>query len=319
MRKIIIIPLLMIILKRPPFNKYIGNTKSLSIKVNDRYYNLSYKLINDESNDIYILFNGITRGMYVWNNIINSLKDKGGSILVFDYFGRGLSDYIDIEYTEEFYTTTIKYMLAKILPNNTKNHKIHLIGYSLGCSIITALLYTNSILNLVSVTYISPTGFMKPPKWKSLLLSLPFRLLFNIMYISRDIKYIYGKQEDFNNRIDKLIWMDPNEQLNYKTQYSVDRNSKEQLKAVLLTAKEGWFINNEHKYRSILHNYNYVTFKVFYGIDDKVIVKEDIEKRMKHALSSYTNITYIKVTGTVNLPADHEMFISYSQYIINNL
>ena len=33
--------------------------------------------------------------MYVWNNIINNLKDKGASILVFDYFGRGLSDYID--------------------------------------------------------------------------------------------------------------------------------------------------------------------------------------------------------------------------------
>ena len=74
---------------------------------------------------------------------------------------------------------------------------------------------------------------------------------------------MYGKLEDFNNRIDKLTWMDSNEQLNYKTQYSLDINSKEQLKTIILTSKEGWFINNEHKYRSVLHNYNYVTLKFF--------------------------------------------------------
>ena len=310
MKKTIIISLLTRLFN---FNK----TKPLSIKVNDTFYTLSYKLIKNDSDDIYIIFNGITRGMYILNNIINKLSVKNSSILVFDYFGRGASDFVPVRHTEEFYTNTIKYMLDKILPSNKK---IHLMGYSLGCAVITALLYNNSIPNVVSVTYICPTGFMLPlTKWESRFIALPFSLLFNIIYVLRDSERVYGKQENFNNRIDKLVWMSPKEQLNYKTQYSIDRNSKKQLKSVLLTVKEKWFFNNEDKYKTVLQNYSDVTFKVFYGMDDKVIVKEDVEERMKSALSNFSNITYIKVIGTPELPADHEMIISYPGYIINNL
>ena len=116
-----------------------------------------YQLYEPENpnGEVIVLVHGFSTPSIVWKGIVPFLLNQGFRVLTYDHYGRGYSSRPKVDYTKEFYISTLNELLniLKI------NQKIHLIGYSMGGPIVGY--FANEYEDRVSsVNFIAPAGYM---------------------------------------------------------------------------------------------------------------------------------------------------------------
>ena len=79
-----------------------------------------------------VLVHGFSTPSIVWKGIIPFLTSNGFDVLAYDHYGRGYSARPRVDYTKDFYIST----LAELLKHLNIESKVHLVGYSMGGPIV---------------------------------------------------------------------------------------------------------------------------------------------------------------------------------------
>jgi len=119
--------------------------------------NLYYRWHEPEisNGEIIVLVHGFSTPHFVWNPLKGFLLDSGYRVLVYDHFGRGLSEKPDISYDENLFIDSLK----GLLDHQMIDQPVHLVGYSMGGPVITH--YTQAYPESVkTMSLIAPAGFM---------------------------------------------------------------------------------------------------------------------------------------------------------------
>jgi len=102
-----------------------------------------------------VLVHGFSTPSIVWKGIIPFLTNAGFDVIAYDHYGRGFSSRPKVDYTKDFYISTLKEFISHL----NIEQKIHLIGYSMGGPIVGY--FANENPNQVnSVNFIAPAGYM---------------------------------------------------------------------------------------------------------------------------------------------------------------
>ena len=128
---------------------------SLAPLVNgDLYYKWHQSEKHKNNGEILVLVHGFTTPSFVWGGVLEYFLEAGFKVLVYDHYGRGLSDRPRTKYTKEFYVETLKELLQYF----NIEEPVHLLGYSMGGPIIGyfADAYPEKTR---SITLIAPAGF----------------------------------------------------------------------------------------------------------------------------------------------------------------
>ena len=121
---------------------------------NGNIYYQTFKSINPIGQTV-VLVHGFSTPSIVWKGIVPYLTDAGFDVIAYDHYGRGFSSRPKVEYTKDFYVSTLKELInfLKI------KQKIHLIGYSMGGPIVGYFANENPD-QVISVNFIAPAGYM---------------------------------------------------------------------------------------------------------------------------------------------------------------
>ena len=110
---------------------------------------------------IVVLVHGFSTPSIVWKGIIPYLTDAGYDVIAYDHYGRGFSARPKVEYTKNFYIST----LLELIDYLKIEQKVHLIGYSMGGPIVGYFASENPN-KVESVNFIAPAGYMFKRKSK---------------------------------------------------------------------------------------------------------------------------------------------------------
>ena len=117
------------------------------------------EIINND--EIIILVHGFSTPSFVWNGILEDLLSTGRKVLVYDHFGRGFSDRPNVEYSLDFYVSTLEELILNLKIKN----KINIVGYSMGGPIAANFASQNNE-EIKSLSLIAPAGYIsKPPSY----------------------------------------------------------------------------------------------------------------------------------------------------------
>lgn len=179
--------LLIIVISILVYNYYNENTIELKIaqnNSNDDYLELElgrmrYKIYGDKNKNVLILIHGFNGYLECWNPNIDALVNAGYKVIVYDLWGRGLSDRPRIDLKIEIFRKQLNDLI-----NFMDLKQVNLIGSSFGCVIATdyTLMYPTKVNKLV---FIGPAGW--PSKENT-----PSRLI-NVPILSQAIFYFFGK------------------------------------------------------------------------------------------------------------------------------
>lgn len=129
-----------------------------------------------------LLVHGISTPCLAFGGIANGLVEKGCRVMLFDLWGRGYSDGVDLPHDSRLYTTEILIAITSSpLCWTGRGNGFNLIGYSLGGGISAdfASCFPEMVLSL---TLLAPAGLIRPHhfSWESRFLysgCVPERLL----------------------------------------------------------------------------------------------------------------------------------------------
>jgi len=121
-----------------------------------------------ENGEIVVLVHGFSTPHFVWNEVKNFLLARGYKVLVYDHFGRGLSERPSIKYDSTLYVEALKELLA----HQEISQAVHLVGYSMGGAVVGH--FTRAYpAQTKTLTLIAPAGLMPGTQAISRLVTLP--------------------------------------------------------------------------------------------------------------------------------------------------
>ncbi|MCR8726594.1 alpha/beta fold hydrolase [Frigidibacter sp. ROC022] len=92
-----------------------------------------YRWFGPEGGPVMVLVHGVSSSAYVWEGLVPRLIAKGARVLVYDLYGRGLSDRPATAQTRSFFVR----QLRELLQDQGVEDGFTLIGYSMGGAIAT--------------------------------------------------------------------------------------------------------------------------------------------------------------------------------------
>ena len=130
-----------------------------------RWYVPPAELRNGET---LVLVHGFSTPHFVWDGVKHFLIESGYDVLVYDHFGRGLSERPSVNYDQTLYVESLRELLA----HQQVSQPVHLVGYSMGGAVAGyfAQAYPKAVKTL---SLIAPAGFMTDDSVLGSLASLP--------------------------------------------------------------------------------------------------------------------------------------------------
>ena len=139
---------------------------------NGNIFYQTFKPINPIGQTV-ILVHGFSTPSIVWKGIVPYLTDAGFDVIAYDHYGRGFSSRPKVDYTKDFYVSTLKEFISYL----NIEQKVHLIGYSMGGPIVGYFANENPN-QVISVNFIAPAGYMferdSQPSFYLKILNTPF-------------------------------------------------------------------------------------------------------------------------------------------------
>jgi pimeloyl-ACP methyl ester carboxylesterase len=121
-----------------------------------------------ENGEVVVLVHGFSTPHFIWDQITHFLLERGYKVLVYDHFGRGLSERPAVRYDKGLYIESLKELLA----HQQVSQPVHLVGYSMGGAVIGH--FTRAYpAQAKTLTLIAPTGFMPGTQAVNRLVTLP--------------------------------------------------------------------------------------------------------------------------------------------------
>jgi pimeloyl-ACP methyl ester carboxylesterase len=132
------------------------------------YYRWYVPEPENKNGEIVILVHGFSTPHFVWDQIKDFLLQHGYQILVYDHFGRGLSQRPTIKYDKTLYIESLRELLA----HQHISQPVHLVGYSMGGAVVGH--FTQAYPDQTkTLTLIAPAGFMLDEPAINRLVTLP--------------------------------------------------------------------------------------------------------------------------------------------------
>lgn len=197
---------LLVIISILVYNYYNEDTAELEAaqeNSNDEYLKLElgkmrYKVYGNENQNTLILIHGFNGYMECWNPNIESLVDSGYKVVVYDLWGRGLSDRPRIDLKIEVFRKQLNDLIEFI-----GSKKVSLIGSSFGCVIASdyTLSYPKKIDKLV---FVGPAGWPSEENTPSSMINVPI--------LSQTVFHFFGqrilkpKVEDYLYDKENFTW-----------------------------------------------------------------------------------------------------------------
>ncbi|PKH49344.1 hypothetical protein CXF68_00970 [Tenacibaculum sp. Bg11-29] len=179
--------LLLVVISILIYNYYNEDTNELKIAQDssgDEYLNLElgkmrYKVYGSENQNTLILIHGFNGYMECWNPNIDSLVHAGYKVVLYDLWGRGLSDRPRVDLKIEIFRNQLNDLIEFI-----DSKKVSLIGSSFGCVIASdyTLKYPNRVEKLV---FVGPAGWPSDENKPSSLIKVPI--------LSQAVFYFFGQ------------------------------------------------------------------------------------------------------------------------------
>lgn len=189
--------LLIVIISILIYNYYNEDTTELEIaqeNSNDEYLELElgkmrYKVYGNENQNTVVLIHGFNGFMECWNPNIKSLVDAGYKVVLYDLWGRGLSDRPRIDLKIEIFRKQLNDLIEFVNPN-----QVSLIGSSFGCVIASdyTLNYPEKVKKLI---FVGPAGWPSEENKPSSLINAP--ILSNIIFHFFGQKILKPKVENY--------------------------------------------------------------------------------------------------------------------------
>ena len=260
-----------------------------------------------------VLVHGFSTPSIVWKGIIPFLTSNGFDVLAYDHYGRGYSARPRVDYTKDFYIST----LAELLKHLNIETKVHLVGYSMGGPIVGhfAEKFPSKV---ASINLIAPAGYMGETNTSS-------RLIFKILsmrFISHYISIVFPSLMYGGNSSIKLS---SNHDSNHVSQEELNSIYKEQMqyegftRALLSTAKNFNLFDTKEMYQE-LGKLN-LKVSVIWGTADEIVpinglnsLKRDIPNiNFKTIDDGYHDITYVLPTIVGNFLKDQLVKFSLNE------
>ena len=132
------------------------------------YYRWYVPKPDNENGEIVILVHGFSTPHFVWGQIKNFLLERGYKVLVYDHFGRGLSERPAARYDKALYIDSLKELMA----HQQISQPVHLVGYSMGGAVVGH--FTRAYpAQTKTLTLIAPAGFMPGAQTANRFVTLP--------------------------------------------------------------------------------------------------------------------------------------------------
>ena len=132
------------------------------------YYRWYVPEPDSENGEIVILVHGFSTPHFVWDQVKNFLLERGYKVLVYDHFGRGLSERPSIKYDSTLYVEVLKELLA----HQQISQSVHLVGYSMGGAVVGHFTCAYPA-QTKTLTLIAPAGLMPGAQTVNRLVALP--------------------------------------------------------------------------------------------------------------------------------------------------
>ena len=246
--------------------------------------------------EVIVLVHGFSTPSIVWKGIVPFLLNQGFRVLAYDHYGRGYSSRPKVNYTKEFYISTLNELLniLKI------NQKIHLIGYSMGGPIVGYFANENEH-RVSSVNFIAPAGYMFETQSKMNI----FLKILTLPVISDYVSIVFPSLMYGGN---SSIEIKQNTDTKQISQEELERVYKEQMRyegftrSLLSTAKNFNLFNTKKMYQEL--GRKDFKFSVIWGTLDEIVpieglnsLKRDIPKiNIEIVDNGYHDITYAMPT-----------------------
>ena len=277
--------------------------------------NLFYEVHKSEKpiGQLVVLVHGFSTPSIVWKGIIPFLTSNGFDVLAYDHYGRGYSARPRVDYTKDFYIST----LAELLKHLNIETEVHLVGYSMGGPIVGhfAEKFPSKV---ASINLIAPAGYMGETNTSSRLI---FKIL-SIRFIRHYISIVFPSLMYGGNSSIKLS---SNHDSNHVSQEELNFIYKEQMqyegftRALLSTAKNFNLFDTKEMYQE-LGKLN-LKVSVIWGTADEIVpinglnsLRRDIPNiNFKTIDDGYHDLTYVLPTIVGNFLKDQLVKFSLNE------
>ena len=227
-----------------------------------------------------VLVHGFSTPSIVWKGIIPYLTDAGYDIVTYDHYGRGFSSRPKVDYTKDFYIST----LLELIDYLKIEQKIHLIGYSMGGPIVGYFANENPD-KVKSVNFIAPAGYMFKRKSQS---NFYLKIL-NFPFVSKYISIVFPSLMYGGN---SSIELSTEEDENRLSQNELHKVYKEQMKyegftrSLISTANNFNLFNTQKMYQEL--GKKKIDASVIWGDEDEIVPFDGLS----YLKSDYPEINY---------------------------
>ena len=230
------------------------------IRLNDgiTYYEFANA---NSSGPLLVLIHGFSVPSYIWEPTFQKAKDLDYRVLRFDLFGRGYSENLNTDYTDELFAKQSWELLDSLSAN-----KVVLIGLSNGGRVISKMANINSD-RIDKMIYVSSNGFNDVVELNDKSVSET-----EISDFIKNYKFLSQSQKnDFKNPKQFKAW---------GLRYSELQKYKGFAKALISTRKNHISLDNIH--REIAESD--IEIYTLWGEHDTVVVFEDFERKLNQII-----------------------------------
>lgn len=230
------------------------------IRLNDgiTYYEFANA---NSSGPLLVLIHGFSVPSYIWEPTFQKAKDLDYRVLRFDLFGRGYSENLNTDYTDELFAKQGWELLDSLSAN-----KVVLIGLSNGGRVISKMANINSD-RIDKMIYVSSNGFNDV-------------IELNDKSVSETEISDFIKNYKFLSQSQKNDFKNPKQFKDWGLRYSELQKYKGFAKALISTRKNHISLDNIHK--EIAESD--IEIYTLWGEHDTVVVFEDFERKLNEIL-----------------------------------
>lgn len=115
--------------------------------------NVRYKFTGNPEDPVVVMINGFPMPYEIWDRNVEALSARHFSVLQFDLWGFGYSDRPKTSYDTDLYCRQIQQLVKKL---GLDQRPIHIVAFSIGCTIAARLTKTAPHLSVGKVVLIGP-------------------------------------------------------------------------------------------------------------------------------------------------------------------
>ena len=245
-------------------NNFVAQTRDTLpgkfIRLNDgiTYYEFANA---NSSGPLLVLIHGFSVPSYIWEPTFQKAKDLDYRVLRFDLFGRGYSENLNTDYTDELFAKQGWELLDSLSAN-----KVVLIGLSNGGRVISKMANINSD-RIDKMVYVSSNGFNDV-------------IELNDKSVSETEISDFIKNYKFLSQSQKNDFKNPKQFKDWGLRYSELQKYKGFAKALISTRKNHISLDNIH--REIAESD--IEIYTLWGEHDTVVVFEDFERKLNQII-----------------------------------